>query len=80
MMEFDASLVDAFIDRILELSADAHVRRRMAVRDSPEFHKLTGAITAYGTILTLFTTLERIQALYIKAHEKGLSDCQRWVS
>ena len=79
-MEFDANLVNEFIEQILELSADAHVRKRMAVKDSPEFHNLTGAIAAYGTVLTLFTTLQRVQGLYAKANEEGLPDCPQWVS
>lgn len=79
-MEFDASLVNEFIEQILELSADAHVRRRMAVKDSPEFHNLTGAIAAFGTILALFTTLQRVQELCAKANEPQVPDCPQWVS
>lgn len=79
-MEFDASLVNEFIEQILGLSADAHVRRRMTVKDSPEFHNLTGAITSYGKILALFTTLQRVQKFYAKAEEERLADCQRYVS
>lgn len=79
-MEFDASLVNEFIEQILDLSADAHVRRRMAVKDSPEFHNLTGAIAAYGTILAFFTTLQRVQGFFAKAEEEGLPECPQWVS
>ena len=79
-MDFDASLVNEFIEQILELSADAHVRRRMAVKDSPEFHNMTGAIAAYGTVLTLFTTLQRVQKFCAKAEEEHLAGCSQWVS
>ena len=79
-MELDASFTNEFIDQILELSADAHVRRRVAIKNSPEFHNLTGAIAAYGTILALFTTLQRVQEFYARAAEQPLLDCPQWVS
>jgi len=79
-MEFDASLVNEFIEQILELSSDAHIRKRMAVKDSPEFHNMTGAIAAYGTVLTLFTTLQRVQRLCAKGEEEVLPECPQWVS
>ena len=44
---------DKTIQRILELSADAQIARRRAAKDSPAFHALTGAIAAYGKVLTL---------------------------
>ena len=34
------------IERILELSAEAQIKRREAAEDSPRFHSLTGAIAA----------------------------------
>lgn len=79
-MELDQDLATEFIDQILELSADAHVRRRMAVKGSPEFQNLTGAIAAYGTILAIFTTLQRVREFYEKASAQHLSDCTPWVS
>ncbi len=39
------------IERILELSAEAQIKRREAAEDSPAFHNLTGAIVAYGKAL-----------------------------
>ena len=39
------------IDRILELSAEAQTRRRGAPENSSAFHKLTGAVLAYGQAL-----------------------------
>ena len=50
---------DEAIDRILELSAEAHARRRGAGRNSATFHKLTGAVLAYGAALDLLTKLRK---------------------
>ena len=49
---------DKTIQRILELSAEAHIARRRAPKDSPAFHALTGAIAAYGKVLTLLVAVE----------------------
>lgn len=43
------------IDLILELSADAQIKRREVAKDSPAFHNLTGSIAAYGKALALLT-------------------------
>ena len=43
------------IDRILELSAEAHAARREAAADLATFHRLAGAILAYGKVLELLT-------------------------
>src|SRR3989442_11316301 len=59
MMRANAGLANKMIERILELSADAHIRRRGTIKDSPEFNKLTGAIAAYGKTLALLTALQR---------------------
>lgn len=48
------------IERILELSAEAQVKRREAAEDSPAFHNLTGAIVAYGKALDLLSNLKRL--------------------
>jgi len=50
---------DEAIDRILELSAEAHAKRRGASRNSATFHKLTGAVLAYGAALDLLTKLRK---------------------
>ncbi len=50
---------DEAIDGILELSAEAHAKRRGAAKDSPTFHKLTGAVLAYGAALDLLTKLRK---------------------
>jgi len=52
------SLDDA-IDRILELSAEAHTKRREAAENSSTFHKLTGAVLAYGQALDILTKLRK---------------------
>jgi hypothetical protein len=49
------------IERILELSADAQIKRREAAEGSPRFHNLTGAIVAYGKALDLLSELEEVQ-------------------
>jgi hypothetical protein len=46
---------DSAIERILELSAEAQIKRREAARDSPAFHNLTGGIVAYGKALGLLS-------------------------
>jgi hypothetical protein len=64
MMEAKSDLASKAIEGILELSADAHIRRRRTVKDSPEFHKLTGAIAAYGKTLALLTALQEREEFY----------------
>lgn len=59
MMKPNAVLANEVIERILELSADAHVQRREVAEDSPAFHSLTGAIAAYGKVLALLTAPEQ---------------------
>jgi hypothetical protein len=54
-----SSLTNQIIERILELSADAHIGRRMAAQDSAAFHNLTGAIRAYGQALELLVALQQ---------------------
>jgi hypothetical protein len=58
-MKPNSGVANKGIERILELSADAHIRRRGTVKDSPEFHNLTGAIAAYGRALALLTALQQ---------------------
>jgi hypothetical protein len=69
MMKPDVRLANLSIERILELSADAHIRRRQTVQGSAEFHKLTGAIAAYGKALALLTALQRWEEL--RANERA---------
>jgi hypothetical protein len=53
------------IERFLELSADAQITRRKILKDSPAFHRLTGAIAAYGKALALLTALQRRERILI---------------
>jgi len=64
MMKPNGGLANKSIERIVELSADAHIRRRGTVKGSPEFHKLTGAIAAYGKVLALLTALQQLEEFY----------------
>jgi hypothetical protein len=64
MMKVNSGIANRAIEEIVELSADAHIRRRGTVKDSPEFHKLTGAIAAYGKALALLTALQQREEFY----------------
>jgi hypothetical protein len=68
-------LANRGIDRILELSADAHIQRRKTARDSPEFHHLTGAIAAYGKALALLTELQELEEARAMIAQVDLSRC-----
>ena len=52
------------IERVLELSADAQITRRITLKDSPAFHSLTGAIAAYGKALAILTALQQREEFY----------------
>jgi len=52
------------IERIIELSADAQITRRMMAKNSQAFHNLTGAIAAYGKVLALLTALQQREEFY----------------
>jgi hypothetical protein len=62
-MKFNSGLAEG-IERVLELSVDAHVKRREVAMDSPEFHNLTGAIAAYGKVLAMLTALQQLEEFY----------------
>ena len=64
MRKPSVGLANRVIDRILELSADAQIRRRETVKGSPEFHELTGAIAAYGKTLALLAALRQREEFY----------------
>ena len=55
---------DQAIERVLELSADAQITRRKTPEDSPAFHSLTGAITAYAKALAILTALQQREEFY----------------
>jgi hypothetical protein len=75
MMKPNSGVADKAIERILELSADAHIRRRRTVKDSPEFHNLTGAIAAYGKALALLNALQRWEEFYAMTAQHDLPGC-----
>ncbi len=61
-MESTRTPTDKAIERIIELSADAQITRRVTAKDSPAFHNLTGAIAAYGR--ALLTALQQREEFY----------------
>ena len=75
MIKANLGLANKGIERILELSADAHIRRRGTVKDSPEFHNLTGAIAAYGKALELLTALQQLEEFYAMVGQLDLPGC-----
>jgi hypothetical protein len=79
-MESNSGYVRQAIERIIELSADAHITRRMTAKDSPSFHNLTGAILAYGKILALLTALQQREEFYGMVGQCEFSECDAAVS
>ena len=75
MMKANLGLANTGIERILELSADAHIQRRGTVKDSPEFHNLTGAIAAYGKALALLTALQELEEFYAMIDQLDVPTC-----
>jgi diacylglycerol kinase len=63
-MRVSSALANLAIERVLELSADTHIERRMTAKDSPAFHNLTGAIVAYGKALRLLVALREREEFY----------------
>jgi len=63
-MKSNSSHAERAIARIVELSADAQITRRMVAKDSPAFQSLTGAIAAYGKALALLTALQQREEFY----------------
>jgi hypothetical protein len=74
MKSSSSGLAAKGIQRILELSADAQIRRREVAKDSPAFHNLTGAIAAYGKALALLTALQHREEFYAVIHQCEFSD------
>jgi hypothetical protein len=64
MMKASVGLANKVIDQILELSADAQIRRRETLKGSPEYQKLTAAIVAYGKALALLTALQQREEFF----------------
>ena len=63
-MEASSDLANLAIEGVLELSADAHIERNMAARGSSDFHRLTGAIAAYGNALAVLVALQEREELH----------------
>ena len=63
-MKANSGHAERAIERILELSAEAQIARRMVAKDSPAFHRLTGAIATYGKALALLTALQQREEFY----------------
>jgi len=61
------------IERVLELSADAQITRRITLKDSPAFHSLTGAIAAYGKALAILTAIQQREEFYTIIAQSELS-------
>jgi hypothetical protein len=64
MMNTSSGLAAKGIEWILDLSADAHIKRREVATNSPAFYYLTGAIAAYGRALALLIALEQREEFY----------------
>lgn len=60
------------IEGVLELSADAHIQRKTTARGSSDFHRLTGAIAAYGNALAVLVTLQEHEELCAMIAEMSL--------
>jgi len=75
MMKSNRGFANEALDKILELSADAHIQRREAAKDSPEFHSLTGAISAYGKVLALLIALEKQEEFDAIVDQYEFSEC-----
>jgi hypothetical protein len=73
-MKFNSGLAEG-IERVLELSVDAHVKRREVAMNSPDFHNLTGAIVAYGKVLALLTALQQLEEFYTAVGQYEFSEC-----
>jgi hypothetical protein len=79
-MKPNSGIADTAIDRILELSVDAHIRRRGTVRDSAKFHNLTGAIVAYGKVLAVLTALQQREEFHAITGQHDAPGCVAGVS
>ena len=73
-MKFNSGLAEG-IERVLELSVEAHVKRREVAIDSSEFHNLTGAIAAYGKVLAMLTALQQLEEFYTVVGQYEFSEC-----
>src|SRR5205807_2963589 len=63
-MNASSGFAQAAIEQVLELSADAHIERRMTTQGSPAFYRLTGTIAAYGKALSVLVELQEREEFY----------------
>ncbi len=63
------------IERILELSADAQIRRREIVRNSVAYYTLIETIAAYGKALALLTALQQREEFHTTVGQDEFSEC-----
>jgi hypothetical protein len=75
MMERNSGVASKGIERILGLSADAHIRRRVTAKDSPEYHHLTGTIAAYGKALAVLTALKHREEFRAMIAQQDVREC-----
>ena len=73
-MKASSGLANLVIEEVLELSADAHIQRKMTARGSSDFHRLTGAIAAYGNALAVLVTLQEREELCAMIADLNLAD------
>jgi len=71
-MKASSGLTNLAIEGILELSADAHIQRKIAARGSSDFHRLTGAIAAYGNTLAVLVELQEREEMCAMIAELNL--------
>ncbi|HKW35417.1 MAG TPA: hypothetical protein VJN92_20565 [Candidatus Acidoferrum sp.] len=71
-MKASSGLANLAIEGVLELSVDAHIQRKMAARNSSDFHRLTGAIAAYGNALAVLVDLQEREELSAMIAEMNL--------
>lgn len=74
-MRTKSSFAEPFMEQILDLSAEAQIKRRRVEKTSAAFEKLSGAIVAYGNVLALLTTFRELEALDALPSQWDLRDC-----
>ena len=74
MKKSSSGLANQAIERLLELSTDAQITRRKSTKDSPAFHNMTGAITAYGKALAILAALQQREEFYSIIAQYELSE------
>ena len=75
MKKLSSGPVDKAIERILELSADAQIRRRQIVRYSVAYYTLIETIAAYGKALALLTALQQRKEFHTIVVQHEFSKC-----